>query len=147
MVQIEDEIYTKLKKDADDNRQIVRIVRSVVAVIIFCILFFSWGIRLIDLDVQRRTAELQTQIALTQAETNKRVMTIESEGLTTDEYFKWLNARKTEQERMMEPGFLIPILLLVCIIGIFAAAIVQSLFLLKLLATALMFACGIVLYL
>ena len=145
MVQIEDEIYAKLKKDADDNRQIVHIVRAVVAVIIFCILFFSWGIRLIDLDIQRRTAELQTQIALTQAETNKQVMTIESEGLTTDEYFKWLNARKTEQERMMEPGFLIPILLLVCIIGIFAAAIVQSLFLLKLLATALMFACGIVL--
>jgi len=45
----------------------------------------------------------------------------------------------------MEPGFLIPILLLVCIIGIFAAAIVQSLFLLRLLAAALMFACGIVL--
>lgn len=96
MVQIEDEIYAKLKKDADDNRQIVHIVRAIVAVIIFCILFFAWGIRLIDLDIQRRTAELQTQIALTQAETNKRVMTIESEGLTTDEYFKWLNARKTE---------------------------------------------------
>ena len=96
MVQIEDEIYAKLKKDADDNRQIVHIVRAIVTVVIFCILFFSWGIRLIDLDIQRRTAELQTQIALTQAETNKRVMTIESEGLTTDEYFKWLNARKTE---------------------------------------------------
>lgn len=96
MVQIEDEIYDKLKKDADDNRQIVRIVRAIIVVIIFCILFFSWGIRLIDLDIQRRTAELQTQIALTQAETNKQIMTIESEGLTTDEYFKWLNARKTE---------------------------------------------------
>ncbi len=96
MVQIEDEIYTKLKKDADDNRQIVHIVRAVVAVIIFCILFFSWGIKLIDLDVQRRTSELQTQIAITQAETNKRVMAIESEGLTTDEYFRWLNARKIE---------------------------------------------------
>lgn len=96
MVQIEDEIYTKLKKDADDNRQIIHIVRAVIAVIIFCILFFSWGIRLIDLDVQRRTAELQTQIALTQAKTNKQVMEIESKGLTTDEYFKWLNARTTE---------------------------------------------------
>lgn len=96
MVQIEDEIYTKLKKDADDNRQIVHIIRAIAAVIIFCILFFSWGIRLVDLDIQRRTAELQTQMAITQAETNKRVMTIESEGLTTDEYFKWLNSRKPE---------------------------------------------------
>ena len=96
MVQIEDEIYAKLKKDADDNRQIVHIIRAVAVVIIFCILFFSWGIKLIDLDIQRRTAELQTQIALSQAETNKRVMAIEGEGLTIDEYVKWLNARKTE---------------------------------------------------
>lgn len=95
-MQIEDEVFAKLKKDADDNRQIVHIVRAIAAVIIFCILFFSWGLRLIDLDIQRRSAELQTQMALTQAETNKRVMAIESEGLTTDEYFNWLNARKTE---------------------------------------------------
>ena len=93
MVQIEDEIYAKLKKDADDNRQIVHIIRAIIAVIIFCILFFSWGVRLIDLDVQRRTAELKTQIAITQAETNKKVMSIESEGLTTDEYFTWLKVR------------------------------------------------------
>lgn len=94
MVQIEDEIYTKLKKDADDNKQIVHIVRAIAAVIIFCILFFTWGIRLIDLDIQRRTSELQTQIALAQANTNKQIMSIESEGLTSDEYFKWLEVRK-----------------------------------------------------
>lgn len=96
MVQIDDEVYTKLKKDADDNKQIVRIFKYALAFIIFCILFFAWGIQLIDLDIQKRNAELQTQIAITQAETNKRVMTIESEGLSTDEYFRWLNARKTE---------------------------------------------------
>ena len=96
MVQIDDEVYTKLKKDADDNKQIVRVVRYVMAIIVFCIFFFTWGIQLIDLDIQKRNAELQTQIAITQAETNKRVMTIESEGLSTDEYFRWLNARKTE---------------------------------------------------
>lgn len=96
MVQIDDNVYAKLKKDADDNKQIVRIFRCVMATIIFCILFFAWGIRLIDLDIQKRNAELQTQIAITQAETNKRVMTIESEGLSADEYFRWLNARKTE---------------------------------------------------
>lgn len=147
MVQIEDAIYAKLRKDADDNRQMVRIFQAIVAGIIFCILFFSWGVRLIDLDIQRRTAELETQIALTQAETNKQVMEIESEGLTTDEYFKWLNARKTEQERVMEPGFLIPISLLVCTISIFAAFVIHSLFLLKLLAAVLVFACGVVLQL
>ena len=94
MVQIEDEIYTKLKKDADDNRQIVRIARLVLAVIIFCILFMSWGTRLIDLDIQRRTAEMQTQIALNQADTNRQIMAIESEGLTKEEYFRWLEVRQ-----------------------------------------------------
>lgn len=94
MVQIEDEIYTKLKKDADDNRQIVRIARIVAAVIIFCILFMSWGTRLIDLDIQRRTAEMQTQIALNQADTNRQIMAIESEGLTKEEYFRWLEVRQ-----------------------------------------------------
>lgn len=94
MVQIEDEIYTKLKKDADDNRQIVRIVQIIAVLIIFCVLFFSWGVRLIDLDIQRRTAEMQAQIALAQADTNRQIIDIESEGLTKEEYFRWLEVRQ-----------------------------------------------------
>lgn len=96
MVEIEDVIYNKLKKDADDNRQIIRVVRMISIVIIFCILFFNWGIKLIDMDIQRRNLEIQSQIAIEQAKTNKQIMDIESEGLTKNEYFKWLNARKTE---------------------------------------------------
>ena len=95
MVQIEDELYNKLKNDADDNKTIVRIIRVIVCFIIFCILFFNWGGKLIDLDIQRRNAELQNQIALEQAETNKHVMSIESEGLTTNEYFEWLRVRNS----------------------------------------------------
>lgn len=45
----------------------------------------------------------------------------------------------------MEPGFIIPILLILLILGLFIVMIVQSLFLLKLLAGALIFVCGMVL--
>jgi hypothetical protein len=93
MVQIEDDVYAKLKKDADDNRQIRNIARMVVVAIIFCVLFFIWVVPLINLDIQRRSAEMQTQIAITQAETNKRVMEIEKSDLSNAEYFKWLEVR------------------------------------------------------
>lgn len=96
MVQIEDEIYNKLKKDADDNRQIRNIAGIIAVVVMFCLFLCTFGVKLIDLEIQRRTAELQTQIAIAQAQTNKQVMAIESEGLTMDEYFKWLDARKIE---------------------------------------------------
>ncbi len=93
MVQVEDHIYAKLQKDADDNRQIIKIISIIVGVIIFGLFFFTWGVDLIKLDIQKRNADLQMQIAITQAETNKRVMSIEKEGLTTEEYFKWLEVR------------------------------------------------------
>ncbi len=97
MIQIEDEVYSKMKKDADDNKQIVRIIRTVAAVIIFCILFFTWGTRLIDLDIQRRTDEMRSAVAVEQAKTNKQILSIESEGLTMDEYLKWLSVREDKQ--------------------------------------------------
>ena len=93
MVQIEDEIYTKLKKDADDNRQIVRIAKIIAITIMFLIIFFTWGLRLIDLDIQKRTIEMQNQMMISQAKTNQQVMSIESEGMTKDEYFEWLTVR------------------------------------------------------
>ena len=98
MVQIEDDIYTKLKKDADDNNQIKNIVRIIAGVLIFLVLFFSWGKPVIDLDIQRRAYELQTEMSLAQAHTNKQIMEIESEGMTKQEYFKWLEVRKLEQD-------------------------------------------------
>lgn len=90
---VDDAEFQKLRKDADDNRQIVFIVKLVVSLIIFCILFFSWGVRLIDLDIQRRTAEMQDQIELQQARVNKEVMRIESIDMSNEDYFKWLEVR------------------------------------------------------
>lgn len=102
MLQIDEHDYEKLRKDADDNRQIVRMTRLIVGavcgMIIFLILFFSWGVKLIDLDVQKKAADIQTQASLAQAEVNKKVMIIESEGMTIDEYLKWLEIRNKGSE-------------------------------------------------
>lgn len=93
MVEINDADYKQLVKDANDNKQMVKIARWIVGLIVFLVIFFSWGTKLIDLDIQRRTTELQNQMALTQAETNRQIFSIESEGMTKEEYFKWLEVR------------------------------------------------------
>lgn len=93
MVQLEDDVYAKLTKDADDNKQIVHLVRIGIGFIIFLILFFTWGVRLIDIDVQKRTYDMEASIAIHQAEINKQVMTIERGDLSLDDYLKWVSIR------------------------------------------------------
>ncbi len=93
MIQIEDDIYEKLKKDADDNRQIKHLCHLGVALVIFLCIFFTFGTQLINLDIQRRTSELNNQLSIEQAEINRKIIDIESEGMTKTEYFKWLEVR------------------------------------------------------
>ena len=45
--------------------------------------------------IQRRQAELNTQIALSTAETNARILEIEKGDMSMDDYVKWINARKS----------------------------------------------------
>ena len=96
MIQLEDEVYKKLKKDADDNRQIVSIVRWVAFAVLFLCIFFYWGKPMLELDIQRRQMELQCQMAIVKAENNVEVREIESKGLELDDYIKWLNAREKD---------------------------------------------------
>lgn len=93
MVEINDADYKQLVKDANDNKTMVKIARWIVGLIVFLVIFFSWGTKLIDLDVQRRTIELQNRMEIKQAETNRQIFSIESEGMTKEEYFKWLEVR------------------------------------------------------
>ncbi len=94
MVHIEEQDFNKMKKDADDNRQIIRIVRYAAFLIVFLFIFFSWGYRLLDLDIQRRQSELQCQMAIEQAKNNVEIKEIESYGMSFDDYIRWLNARE-----------------------------------------------------
>ena len=99
MVQLEDDAFAKLQKDANDNKQILKIIRLAILLGICFLLFITWGQKIIDLDIQRRTYELSINTQITQAETNRKIFEIESEGLTHEEYFKWLAVRKVEQEK------------------------------------------------
>jgi len=89
MVQLDEDFYNKIKKDADDNRQIVSIFRWVVGVIIFLILYVTVGQRLLTIQVQKAQAAADREIAVLQAQNAVRIREIESEGLTMEEYLKW----------------------------------------------------------
>ena len=93
MVQLNEEEYLKLKKDADDNKQIIRIARYIIGFLIFIALCITIGAKAVDLYYQKFNAELQTEIAIAQAEANKHIMEIESSGMTKEEYFRWLEVR------------------------------------------------------
>lgn len=96
MIQLEDDVYAKLKKDADDNRQVISIVRWIAFIIVFLFIFFCWGKQMLELDIQRRQIELQCQMAIIKAENNVEVREIESKGMEFDDYIKWLNAREKD---------------------------------------------------
>lgn len=96
MVQIEDVVYSKLKKDADDNRQLINLAKIVCLTIIVSILIVTSLSRFLDLLYEKNLANLERQIALEQAETNKKIFEIESSGLTKEEYFEWLEVRNAE---------------------------------------------------
>ena len=93
MVQIEDDIYTKLKKDADDNKQIIRIIRIAILFLMFVILYFTVGIDFIKLGIQQQAYQVEYQHALDSAKTNVDVLNIERDNMSMDDYIKWLNAR------------------------------------------------------
>lgn len=93
MVEIDEDILIKLKKDADDNKQIVRIVRMIIAAVFVLIFYFSFGLNWMNLQLEKQRSEIQNQIAITQAHNNVMVKQIESEGLSIEEYFKWLEVR------------------------------------------------------
>ena len=51
---------------------------------------------MLDLDIQRRQANLEREMALTNAETSVEIREIESKGLSFDDYICWLNAREKD---------------------------------------------------
>ncbi len=95
MVQLNDDDYTRLKKDADDNRQVLAVVRWCVILIMFFVIFFTWGRRMLDLDISKRQADLNNQILIDRANINTQVKEIESNGMTFDDYIRWLEVRES----------------------------------------------------
>ena len=96
MVQLEDEMYAKLKKDADDNRSLKHIVWSVIAAGFCLTLLVTYGFDLLKLDIQRRQSEQQCQIAITQAETAVKTREIEQGDLKFEDYILWKTVMNKE---------------------------------------------------
>lgn len=88
-MEISEDVYEKLKKDADDNNAVQSIVKWIVRWIIFLILVAmfmgSYGCHAIDMQKQRD-----------QAQVNAEVRVIESQGMDQKDYIEWLKARNGE---------------------------------------------------
>ena len=94
MIELTEESFEKLKKDADDNKQLVKIFITLAFIFVFLMVFIFWGKDMLELSVYRHRSELDRQIAIEQAENNVRIREIEQGDLSMDDYIKWLNARK-----------------------------------------------------
>lgn len=88
MIQLDDEKYQKLVKDADDNRQIVKIAWSVLATIIFLLIYFTCLLPIINIGIDQTRANMKQQIDIINAANIQRE--IKSSGLSTEDYFRWL---------------------------------------------------------
>lgn len=96
MIEINEADYKKLIKDANDNRSIIKGIITIIIgiVLIFSVVSFSGTFA--NIIFKQYEANVQMQIALDEAENDVRIRKIESEGLTTEEYLKWLEVRNKE---------------------------------------------------
>lgn len=81
MVELPDDKYKQLVKDADDNRSIRSITRWMVLFLLFIVFMLSYGCHAIDMQKQRDNAYVQVE-----------VRDIQSQGMTHEEYIEWLEA-------------------------------------------------------
>ena len=92
-MQISDKEYARLKKDADDNRQLVKIVLTITIGILLIIGYFGYGRQMIQLHIRQQEAALQNEIDISKAKANTAIKEIEQTGMSFDEYVKWLEIR------------------------------------------------------
>lgn len=82
-VELSDDQYKKLKRDADDNRSVKSLFRMIILTFILALFMFAYGCHALDMKKQ-----------VDQAYTNVQVREIESNGMDDKEYMDWLEARK-----------------------------------------------------
>lgn len=94
MVEIDENTYKKIQKDASDNRSILRLVRLGLLFVFLIIILFIYGTKFIDISLMKYRTFVECQSQIIQAENNVRIREIESTGMTTEEYLKWLEVRE-----------------------------------------------------
>lgn len=93
MVELSDEVYEKLKKDADDNKSLLSIVRTVCGLIFAVLVMITIVIPAYGIWLEARKTEVAMASARIEAINNRGIMEVEKNGLTNEEYFKWLEVR------------------------------------------------------
>jgi len=95
ITQIDSEELMELRKNANDNKQIVKLSKVITFGIIFLVIYFTWIVNLCNVLTKRFEADILAQTTITQAQANVQAREIESDGLTNEEYFEWLKVRNT----------------------------------------------------
>lgn len=90
--------YESLKRDANDNRQIVKIVTIIATAVIVLILFFMIGLPQYDLWHHQQQLELERAQKIEDAKNEVVIREIEQQDLTTEEYLKWLQIKTTNRQ-------------------------------------------------
>ncbi len=98
MIEVEEETYKQLLKDASDNRSLIRMVKYGLIFAFFMIVLLIYGIKIIDISLIKMRTSAECQAAILKAENNVRVRELESAGMTTNEYLKWLKITSMEKE-------------------------------------------------
>lgn len=96
MIEINEADYQKLIKDANDNRSIIKGLIIIIIGIVLIVSTFTFSGKVAGIIFEQYEANVQMQIDLDEAENNVKIRKIESEGLTTEEYLKWLEVRNKE---------------------------------------------------
>lgn len=89
MVQINDAEYQKLKKDADDNRSILFIVKCIAGLVLTMLLYFTVGQPIINSWINSYQESIRCDIETMKARNSVLIREIQSKGLTTEEYLEW----------------------------------------------------------
>ena len=97
MVEVEEEVLEKLKKDANDNNAIVRLAKIIALLVLGVIIVFIYGTRLIDISLEQYRASVECQIEITKAENNVHIREIESAGISTEDYLRWLEVTSNDK--------------------------------------------------
>jgi uncharacterized membrane protein len=93
MVELSEAAYKRLKKDADDNRQVMKIVAIVTILFVIIFLYVIVGKPALKLMLQKSENDTRNEIVLEKARRNVEAMKIEKGDMTMEEYLRWLECR------------------------------------------------------
>lgn len=94
MIELSENEFKKLKKDADDNNQLKSIIRFVVLVIVGIILYCTLILPFVNDYIHKQEEYSKHQMAIDDARTSVEIREIEQGSMSMDEYLKWLSVRK-----------------------------------------------------